>query len=49
MYAKPRCSAFIAIKEGKQAVPTMTRPSWHWFRSKEVRLWLRVTAYDLGN
>ncbi len=27
----------------------MTLPSWHRFRSNEVRLWLRVIAYNLGN
>src|ERR1035437_5878763 len=36
------------IKEGKQAVK-MTRLSCHRFRSKEVRLWLSVIAYNLGN
>ena len=36
------------IKEGKQAVK-MTRLSCHRFRSNEVRLWLRVIAYNLGN
>src|SRR5712664_4355914 len=36
------------IKEGKQAVK-MTRLSWHRFRSNEVRLWLSVIAYNLGN
>ena len=36
------------IKEGKQAVK-MTRPSCHRFRSNEVRLWLSVIAYNLGN
>src|ERR1017187_9106900 len=36
------------IKEGKQAVK-MTRLSCHRFRSNEVRLWLSVTAYNLGN
>jgi len=40
------------IKEGKQAVK-MTRLSWGalWarFRSNEVRLWLSVIAYNLGN
>jgi len=36
------------IKEGKQAVK-MTRLSCHRFRSNEVRLWLSVIAYDLGN
>jgi hypothetical protein len=36
------------IKEGKQAVK-MTRLSCHRFRSNEVRLWLSVMAYSLGN
>jgi Transposase DDE domain group 1 len=36
------------IKEGKQAVK-MTRLSCHRFRSNEVRLWLGVIAYNLGN
>lgn len=36
------------IKEGKQAVK-MTRLSCHQFRSNEVRLWLSVIAYNLGN
>ena len=36
------------IKEGKQAVK-MTRLSCHRFRSNEVRLWLSVMAYNLGN
>ncbi len=36
------------IKEGKQAVK-MTRLSCHRFRSNEVRLWLSVIAYHLGN
>jgi hypothetical protein len=36
------------IKEGKQAVK-MTRLSCHHFRSNEVRLWLSVLAYNLGN
>jgi hypothetical protein len=36
------------IKEGKQAVK-MTRLSCHWFRSNEVRLWLSLIAYNLGN
>ena len=36
------------IKEGKQAV-NMTRLSCHRFRSNEVRLWLSVIAYNLGN
>ena len=36
------------IKEGKQAVK-MTRLSCHRLRSNEVRLWLSVIAYNLGN
>jgi hypothetical protein len=36
------------IKEGKQAVK-MTRLSCHRFLSNEVRLWLSVIAYYLGN
>ena len=36
------------IKEGKQA-GKMTRLSCHRFRSNEVRLWLSVIAYNLGN
>ncbi len=36
------------IKEGKQAVK-MTRLSCHRFRSNEVRLWLTIIAYSLGN
>jgi len=36
------------IKEGKQAVK-MTRLSYHRFRPNEVRLWLSVIAYNLGN
>jgi hypothetical protein len=36
------------IKEGKQAVK-MTRLSCRRFRSNEVRLWLSVIAYNLGN
>jgi len=36
------------IKEAKQAVK-MTRLSCHRFRSNEVRLWLGVIAYNLGN
>ncbi len=33
---------------GKQAV-AMTRLSCHRFRANEVRLWLSVLAYNLGN
>ena len=36
------------IKEGKQAVK-ITRLSCHRFRSNEVRLWLSLTSYNLGN
>jgi hypothetical protein len=36
------------IKEGKLAVK-MTRLGCHRFRSNEVRLWLSVIAYNLGN
>jgi hypothetical protein len=36
------------IKEGKQPVK-MTRLSCHRFRSNQVRLWLSVIAYNLGN
>lgn len=35
-------------KEGRQAVK-MTRLSCHRFRSNEVRLWLSLIAYNLGN
>lgn len=46
-YAK-RGTAEQWIKEGKRAVK-MTRLSCHRFRSNEVRLWLSVIAYNLGN
>jgi hypothetical protein len=36
------------IKEGKQAV-AMTRLSCHRFRANEVRLWLSLIPYNLGN
>jgi hypothetical protein len=36
------------VKEGKLAVK-MTRLSCHRFRANEVRLWLSVIAYNLGN
>ena len=36
------------IKEGKQAVKT-TRLSCHRFRGNEVRLWLSILVYNLGN
>jgi hypothetical protein len=35
-------------EEGKQAVK-MTRLSRHRFRAKEIRLWLSIIAYNLGN
>ena len=43
-----RGTAELWIKEGKQAVK-MTTLSCHRFRSNEVRLWLSVIAYNLGN
>jgi len=43
-----RATAEQWIKEGKQAVK-MTRLSCHRFRSHEVRLWLTIIAYSLGN
>ena len=43
-----RGTAEQRIKEGKQAVK-ITRLSCHRFRSNEVRLWLSVIAYSLGN
>ena len=43
-----RGTAEQRIKEGKQAVK-MTRLSCHRFRSNEVRLWLSVISYNLGN
>jgi hypothetical protein len=36
------------IKEGKQAAK-MTRLSCHRFRSNEVRLWLSLIGYNLGD
>ncbi len=36
------------IKAGKEAVK-LTRLSYHRFRANEVRLWLSVIAYNLGN
>jgi hypothetical protein len=42
-----RGTAEQLIKEGKPAVK-MTRLS-HRFRSNEVRLWLSLIAYNLGN
>jgi hypothetical protein len=38
----------LQLTEGKQAVK-MTRLSCHRFRSNEVRLWLSLIAYNLGN
>ncbi len=43
-----RATAEQWIREGKQAVK-ITRLSCHRFRSNEVRLWLSVIAYNLGN
>jgi hypothetical protein len=43
-----RATAEQWIKEGKQAV-AMTRLSCHRFRANEVRLWLSILAYNLGN
>src|SRR5262249_31290365 len=43
-----RATAEQWIKEGKQAV-AMTRLSCHRFRANEVRLWLSLIAYNLGN
>jgi hypothetical protein len=37
-----------AVDQGRQAVK-MTRLSCHRFHSNEVRLWLSVIAYNLGN
>jgi Transposase DDE domain group 1 len=36
------------IREGKRGVK-MSRLSCHGFRSNEVRLWLSLIAYNLGN
>ena len=36
------------IREGKQAVK-MTQLSCHRFRANEVRPWLSIIAYNLGN
>jgi len=47
-FCNKRGTAEQWIKEGKQAVK-MTRPSCHRFRSNEVRLWLSLIAYYLGN
>ena len=43
-----RGTAEQRIKEGKQTV-AMTRLSCHRFRANEVRLWLSLIAYNLGN
>jgi hypothetical protein len=43
-----RATAEQWIKESKQAV-ALTRLSCHRFRANEVRLWLSVIAYNLGN
>src|SRR5229473_5341024 len=40
--------SFQWIKESKQAV-ALTRLSCHRFRANEVRLWLSLIAYNLGN
>jgi hypothetical protein len=47
-FCNKRGAAEQWIKEGKRAVK-MTRLSCHPFRSNEVRLWLSVIAYNLGN
>jgi hypothetical protein len=46
-FAKPE-SYEKPEERGKQAVK-MTRLSCHRFRSNQVRLWLSVIAYNLGN
>jgi Transposase DDE domain group 1 len=43
-----RSSAEPWIKEGKHAVK-ITRLNCHRFRSNELRVWLRVIAFNLGN
>ena len=43
-----RATAEQWIKEGKQAV-AMTRLSCHRFSANQVRLWLSLIAYNLGN
>jgi Transposase DDE domain group 1 len=40
---------FEAVDQGRQQAVKMTRLSCHRFRSNEVRLWLSVIAYNLGN
>ena len=47
-FCNKRGTAEQWIKEGKQALK-MTQLSCHRFRSNEVRLWLSVIAYNLGN
>jgi hypothetical protein len=47
-FCNKRGTAEQWMKEGKQAAK-MTRLSCHRFRSNEVRLWLSVIAYNLGN
>jgi hypothetical protein len=47
-FCNKRDTAEQWMKEGKQAAK-MTRLSCHRFRSNEVRLWLSVIAYNLGN
>jgi len=47
-FCNKRGTAEQWIKEGKQAV-AMTRLSCQRFRANEVRLWLSVLAYNLGN
>jgi hypothetical protein len=37
------------MDQGRQAGGSMTRLSCHRFRANEVRLWLSVIAYNLGN
>jgi hypothetical protein len=47
-FCNERGTAEQWINEGKQAVK-MTRLSCHRFRSNQLRLWLSVIAYTLGN
>jgi hypothetical protein len=47
-FSNKRGTAEQWIKEGKQAV-ALTRLSCHRFRANEVRLWLSLIAYNLGN
>ena len=44
-----RGKAEQCIKEGKQAVKMTRLSCCHRFRSNEVRLWLSLIAYNLGN